>query len=86
MSKLKELAEKGSALYERRRAELEQKYPGKYLAIEPYSERIFPGDSPEQAAEIARTAMPDAFFHFVRVGGPELYRMSSIDATHGLLL
>ncbi len=61
--------ERGKRLYdERLRDELEPENTGRFLAVEPESEKYFLGDTDVEALMAAREAMPGNLFYLVRVG------------------
>jgi len=65
----KAVADAGEQLYlEKYKAEYEQKYHGKFVAIDVNSGEATIADSPDQALEQAKAAHPDGIFHLIRVG------------------
>jgi hypothetical protein len=48
--------------------ELEPKQNGRYIAIEPHSERYFLGNTGTEALVAAHNAIPDARFYIMRIG------------------
>lgn len=70
------IAEKGETLYrEKFQTEYEQKYPGKYLAIDVNTGKPYVADTPEQAVENLLKESPSAYYHVVRVGSSGVYRV-----------
>ena len=62
-------AEIGRRIYdERYRRDFEAKYRGKYVAIELETGVATVGDNMNDAMEKARTAVPEGWFHVIRVG------------------
>ena len=72
-----EAAESGERIYQKKyKQDYEQKYLGKFVAIEINSENAFIADQPEQALEKARTAVPAGVFHLIKVGASGAFRIS----------
>ena len=70
------ISEKGQALYrEKFQAEYEQKYPGKYLAIDVNSGEGFLADTPDAAVEALLRKNQHAYYHVVRIGASGVYRV-----------
>ena len=66
-----EVAAASKKIYnERLKNELEPKQNGRYVAIEPHSERYFLGNTGTEALVAAHNAIPDARFYIVRIGHP----------------
>ncbi|HWX40750.1 MAG TPA: hypothetical protein VN345_06325 [Blastocatellia bacterium] len=64
-----EIAGASKKIYnERLKNELEPKQNGRYVAIEPRSERYFLGNTGTEALVAAHNAIPDARFYIVRIG------------------
>jgi hypothetical protein len=73
----KEIARLGSEIYERKyRSEFEQKWLGRYAAIDIDSQKAFVEDFPEQAIAVARKALPDRLFYLVRIGSRGAFKIS----------
>ena len=69
VARREDFIERGKRLYdERLRGELEPENAGRFLAVEPDSERYFLGDTDVEALTAAREAMPGSLFYLVRVG------------------
>lgn len=69
LSLREDIIERGKRVYEEKlRGELEPQHAGRFLAIEPRSQRYFLGDTDVEALLAAREAMPDNRFYLVRVG------------------
>lgn len=68
------VAERGRKLYERFRRDLEAEHPGKFVAVDIHTEKLFVADSPESAYRAARAAEQPGPFHFVRIGSEGVYR------------
>lgn len=63
------LVEQGQRLYEvKLRAGLEPTHGGRFIAIEPQTERYFLGDTGTAALVAARAAMPHSLFYLTRIG------------------
>ena len=71
---MREFREKSAEVYERLKPELEEKYHGLIVAIEPYSGDYFVGKSVVEAGEKGKEKYPDRIFHFVRPGFRAVYR------------
>lgn len=69
VARREDLIERGKRLYEEKlREDLEPENAGRFLAVEPDSERYFLGDTDVEAITAARAAMPESLFYLVRVG------------------
>jgi hypothetical protein len=77
----RDVARAGRKVYERHRAEFEQRHRGKYVLIDIRSERIYLADSPEAAYEQATAKHEIGPFHIVRVGHRAAYRSRGL---HGV--
>ena len=64
---------KGKAIYQRVQRELEEQYPGRFVAIEVESGNYFVGETLTEADANAREKYPDRVFYIVRVGRPTVY-------------
>lgn len=71
---MREFREKSGQVYEKLKPELEKKYHGLIVAIEPYSGDYFVGKSVTEAGEKGKAKYPDRIFHFVRPGFRAVYR------------
>ena len=69
-----EVREKGGEVYEKLKPELEEKYHGRIVAIEPYSGDYFVGKSVIEAGDKGKEKYPDRIFYFVRPGFRAVYR------------
>ena len=67
------VAERGRKIYDKFRRAIEAEHPGKFVAVDITSEKLFFGDSPEAAYREAREARMEGPFHFVRVGHRGVY-------------
>ena len=75
---MKELANKGQKIYERRyKKKLEKSHFGQFVAIDIFSEDHFLGSTAEEAAKKAQEARPNGFFHLMRIGYNGVYRMGT---------
>jgi hypothetical protein len=71
-----EAADKGDAIYAARyKAVCEEKYPGKFIAIDITTEKAWVGDTPEGVLGTAQGANPSGFFHLIRIGSPGVFRV-----------
>ncbi len=71
-----ELAKKGMAIYqEKYQAEYEQKYLGKFVAIDTSTGEAWVADTPEEALRIAQEKNPRGFFHLIKIGSPSVFRV-----------
>lgn len=74
--KTKDFAKKGQEVYESKyKRDLESRYKGKIVAIEPDSSDFFIGDSVLDAAAKAKKVHPDKVFHFIRIGYKAVHMM-----------
>ncbi len=70
------VARKAVKIYESRlREEVEQKYHGQYLCIEPESGDYFLGDTFDRAVNRAIDAHPDRLTHTLRIGHPAVLHL-----------
>ena len=74
---IREFDEKSDEVYEKLEPELEEKYHGRVVAIEPYSGDYFVGKSVIEAGDKGREKYPDKIFYFVRPGFRAVYHISS---------
>jgi hypothetical protein len=71
---MREFREKSQEVYEKLKPELEKKYHGKVVAIEPDSGDYFVGKHLSKAGEKGREKYPDKIFYYVRPGFRAVYR------------
>ena len=71
---MREFREKSAEAYGRLKPELEDKYYGLIVAIEPYSGDYFVGKSVIEAGNRGKQKYPDKIFHFVRPGFRAVHR------------
>jgi len=65
---LEEIAKKGTAIYEKLKAQYEPGSNGKFLAIEADSGNVYMGDTSGLALEEACARHPDKMFYLVKIG------------------
>lgn len=65
---LKEIADKGAALYQAVKNKYEPHDNGKFLAIEVEKGNFYEGATTKEAAEQARAANPGKLFYVVKIG------------------
>lgn len=70
----REIAKAGRKVYERHRADLERRHPGKYVLIDIRTEKVFLAESPEAAFREAAAERIEGPFHLVRVGARAAFR------------
>lgn len=63
-----EIANKGSAIYDKIKTQYEPKERGKFLAIDVDTEKIYLGNSSAEAVEKARLDNPEKVFYVVKIG------------------
>jgi hypothetical protein len=68
----RDVARAGRKVYERHRADLERRHPGKYVLIDIRTEKLYLGESPEDAYRQAEEEVGP--FHLVRVGDRAAFR------------
>ena len=69
METINEISRQGLRFYiERLKGRFEPEHIGRYIAIEPGSEKYFLGDTGTEALVAAHKAMPDARFYLMRIG------------------
>ena len=76
---MKELANKGQEVYERRyKKKFEKSHQGQFVVIDVFTEDFYLGATPEEAAEKARDDRKGGFFHLIRIGFDGAYRMGTL--------
>jgi hypothetical protein len=71
----KQLAEKSYAIYKQKyREEYEQRYAGKFAAIDLSTGKAYVADTPERAVELLQKENPQSLFHVIKVGTQEAFR------------
>ncbi len=77
----KVLAEVGERIYrERYQRDYEEKYRGKFVAINVETEKTYIGDTPEEAFQSARKDSPEGLFHLIRIGYTGVFRAGHASA------
>ena len=71
---MREFDEKSDEVYEKLKSELEDKYYGLVVAIEPYSGDYFVGKNVIEAGDKGKQKYPDKLFYFVRPGFRAVHR------------
>ncbi len=66
--RIKEIADKGKMIYEKKKSEYEPEQNGKFLAIEVDNEEVFLGNTSAEALELARAKYRDKIFYVVKIG------------------
>jgi hypothetical protein len=78
------LAQKGEEIYDKKfKKEYEQKYQGKFVAIDIGTEQAFLADTPEDALLKAQKESPNGFYHLIKVGSTGVYRVGYTNSAHG---
>jgi hypothetical protein len=72
---VREIREKGDAIYERLKDDLEAEHWGEIIVIEPESEDYFIGKDTKEAHRKARGKYPDKVFRTLRIGPRAVYRV-----------
>ena len=73
----REIAAKGDEIYQRKyRAEFEQRYRGRFAAIDLATESAYLGDLPEEALGAAEAAAPSGTFYLIRIGSLGVFKIS----------
>lgn len=65
---LEEIAEKGTAIYEKVKDQYQPQENGKFLAIDTETGKVYFGESGTDAIELARMEHPDTVFYLVKIG------------------
>jgi uncharacterized protein (DUF2147 family) len=65
---------KGEEIYQTLKKEMEDKYKGKFLAIDPESGDYYLGNTSLDAILKGREVHPDAVFYVIRIGLPYVYK------------
>jgi hypothetical protein len=76
-----EIAERGRAIYQKIKDKYEPHYIGKFLAIDPKTEKAYMADTFDEAYNIAHADNPEAFFYLLKIGYPSVGTMASIFST-----
>ncbi len=63
-----DIAQKGAIIYERDKGAYEPQENGRFLAIEPETEKKYIGNSAAEALEQARSENPGKLFYLVKIG------------------
>jgi len=63
-----ELVKKGTEVYDRVKDQYEPRYNGKFLVIEPDSEKVYLGDTSAEALVKARQENPNKLFYAAKIG------------------
>ena len=71
---MREFDAKSDEVYEKLKSELENKYYGLIVAIEPYSGDYFVGKNVIEAGDKGKQEYPDKLFYFVRPGFRAVHR------------
>lgn len=72
-----EAADKGLAIYrERYQHDYEQRFLGKFVAIDISTGEAWIADTPEEALGIAQGKNPTGFFHLIKIGAAGVFRVS----------
>lgn len=82
----KTIADRGSQIYSTKyQKEYEEKYSGRYAAIDIQSEEAFVAATPEEALRTAQNRHPNSMFHLIKIGAPGVFRVgySSSGARRG---
>lgn len=66
--KIHGIAEKGKLIYSRIKSQYEQKYMGKYLAIDINSGKTYLGETSSDAALAGEKENPDTLYYLLRIG------------------
>lgn len=74
----KEIVEAGEKIYaERYKLDYEQKFGGKFVAIDVLTGEATVADFPEDALEAGRKKNATGLFHLIKIGSPGAFRVSS---------
>jgi hypothetical protein len=77
-SRFGEVAEKGRAFYEKIKSQYEPQYKGKFLAIDPKTEKIYMADTLDEVDKMAHAENPHASFYLMRIGYETVGIMASV--------
>jgi hypothetical protein len=78
---LKQLAEKGQEIYERKyRADLEENHHGEFVAIDIFTEKYYLGKTSDEAVKQATSDNPSGFYHLIRIGFSGAHRMGTLSS------
>ena len=65
---IQKIAEQGQRIYEKIKVNYDPKERGKFLAIEPESEKTYLSHTSAEALELAREHHPNKIFYVVKIG------------------
>lgn len=78
------LAQKGETIYNQKfKKDFEERYRGKFVAIDVVSERAVIADTPEDALKKAQDESPNGFYHLIKVGSDGIYRLGYTSEKRG---
>jgi hypothetical protein len=77
----RQIVERGTRIYDQKyRAEYENKWRGRFAAIDITSENAYVADYPEEALTIAKVAAPHGIFYLTHIGSLTTFKSSRLAA------
>jgi hypothetical protein len=67
-----EIIPKGRAIYQKIKDKYEPHYNGKFLAIDPKTERVYMGNTLDEAYDVAHSEQSNISFYLLRIGYPSV--------------
>ena len=67
-SRFGDVAEKGREVYQKIKGKYEPQHTGKFLAIDPKTEKVYMADTLDEAYNLAHADSPDAVFYLLKIG------------------
>ncbi len=77
---ISQIAEKGSAIYEKIKSNYEPSNSGRFLAIEVDTEDVSMADTSSEAVELSRKKYPGKVFYVVKVGSSAVEVLSHLNS------
>jgi hypothetical protein len=73
-----DVAEKGYALYQKMKSKYEPHHKGKFLAIDPKTEKVYMGDTLHEVYNLAHAENPHTSFYLHKIGYEAVEVMASV--------
>jgi len=75
---LDEFSKQSEAYYAKIKLELEEKYKGKYAALDFQNEKFWIGETASEALSKAKAEFPDRLFYLIQVGSSSAFSIQSL--------
>jgi hypothetical protein len=73
-----DVAEKGREIYQKIKGKYEPQYTGKFLAIDPKTEKVYMADTLDEVYDLAHAENPHTSFYLMRIGYLTIGTMASV--------